>query len=262
MKKRFSHFEMIAQRLVEGSFGRLFGESLQPQDIGSRLAKAMEDSEEGGQVADTYRIMLNPADQQSLCRRDPELAKQLSAYLVQLAQQANLTLLQQPTVELIPDPMLGRQAIRVETEQSHATGGSTQYQPRNGDDQALNLLKAVDAFLIVEGKRHVPLNQPIMTVGRRTDNDIVVNNAAVSRQHAQIRWRYGRFVIYDLGSRGGTAVNGQTITESVLHAGDVITLSGVPLIYGEEVARSEEVRRPADPGGQNETTITLPRDEV
>jgi hypothetical protein len=262
MKKRLSHFEAIAQRLVEGSFGRLFGVSLQPQEIGSRLAKAMEDSEQSGEVADSYRVLLSPADHHSLHRRDPELAKKLSAYLVQLAQQANLTLLHKPNVEIVADPTLGRQSVLVEAEHRQATGGSTEYLARNGEEQTQHLLKAVDAFLIVEGKRHVPLNQTIMNVGRRTDNDVVVDNPAVSRQHAQLRWRYGRFVIYDLGSRGGTAVNGQPVTESVLHAGDVITLSGVPLIYGEELAREEAGRRPVEKDGNEQVTLSLPRDEV
>lgn len=262
MKKRLSHFEAIAQRLVEGSFGRLFGESLQPQEIGSRLAKAMEDSEQNGEVADSYRVLLNPADHQSIHRRDPELAKKLSAYLVQLAQQANLTLQQQPEVDLVADPSLGRQSVLVEAEHSQPTGGSTQYLARNGEERTKHLLKAVDAFLIVEGKRHVPLDRPIMNIGRRMDNDIVVDNPAVSRQHAQLRWRYGRFVIYDLGSRGGTAVNGQPVTESVLHAGDVITLSGVPLIYGEELAREVEARRLVIDDGKNQQTLSLPRNEV
>jgi hypothetical protein len=262
MKKRLSHFEAIAQRLVEGSFGRLFGESLQPQEIGSRLAKAMEDSEQNGEVADSYRVLLNPADHQSLHRRDPELAHKLSAYLVQLAQQANLTLQQQPDVEIVADPSLGRQSVLVEAEHSQPTGGSTEYLARNGEERTQHLLKAVDAFLIIEGKRHVPLDQPIMSIGRRTDNDIVVDSPAVSRQHAQLRWRYGRFVIYDLGSRGGTAVNGQPVAESVLHAGDVITLSGVPLIYGEEMGRDDAERRPVVDDGENQVTLTLPRDEV
>jgi hypothetical protein len=261
MKKRISHFEAIAQRLVEGSFGRLFGESLQPQEIGSRLAKAMEDSVQDGEVADSYRVLLNPADHQSLHRRDPELAHKLSAYLVQLAQQANLTLLHKPDVEIVADPSLGRQSVLVETEHKQATGGSTEYLARNGGEQAQHLLKAVDAFLIIEGKRHVSLDRPVMSIGRRMDNDVVVDNPAVSRQHAQLRWRYGRFVIYDLGSRGGTAVNGLPVTESVLHAGDIISLSGVPLIYGEELAREEGGQRPVV-DDENQITLSLPRDEV
>ncbi len=66
------------------------------------------------------------------------------------------------------------------------------------------------------------------------DNDVIIDIATVSRQHAHIRWRHGRFIIFDVGSRGGVQLNGEPITESVLAPGDLITLSEqVPLIYGE-----------------------------
>lgn len=98
-----------------------------------------------------------------------------------------------------------------------------------------------------------------MTIGRRIDNDIVIESPSISRRHAQIRWRYGRFVIYDLGSRGGTKVNGERVTESVLHNGDVISLSQVPLIYGEGL--SEDERERPRPGTSGENTLVFGREE-
>jgi pSer/pThr/pTyr-binding forkhead associated (FHA) protein len=79
----------------------------------------------------------------------------------------------------------------------------------------------------------VALNRPVLTLGRRAENDIVLPVSSVSREHAQIRWRFGRFVIYDLGSRAGTLVNGEPVSECVLHPGDIVTLSTVKLVYGE-----------------------------
>ena len=73
-----------------------------------------------------------------------------------------------------------------------------------------------------------------MTLGRRSDCDIVLDSRSVSRRHAQLRWRFGRFIIYDLGSRAGTLVNEQPITEFALRPGDVIELAETSLIYGEE----------------------------
>ena len=95
-------------------------------------------------------------------------------------------------------------------------------------------IEQLDAFLIVNGRRHIPLDKPLLTVGRRMDNDIVIDSPAVSRKHAQMRWRYGRFILYDAGSRAGLRVNGQPAQEWVLRPGDVINLvDDVSLIYGE-----------------------------
>ena len=64
--------------------------------------------------------------------------------------------------------------------------------------------------------------------------------------HAQLRAVRGRFVIFDLDSSGGTFVNGERVYQAKLAAGDVITLSGVPLVYGQ------------DPSGQGETQDLQP----
>jgi pSer/pThr/pTyr-binding forkhead associated (FHA) protein len=57
----------------------------------------------------------------------------------------------------------------------------------------------------------------------------------VSRAHAQIRAIRGQYVLFDLNSTGGTMVNGRRVHQCALKPGDVISLSGVPLIYGEEI---------------------------
>ena len=55
-------------------------------------------------------------------------------------------------------------------------------------------------------------------VGRSTDNDVVIDDPSVSRQHAQITSQNGLYYLEDLGSANGTYVNGiqssgrQTIT--------------------------------------------------
>src|ERR1700726_3171518 len=49
----------------------------------------------------------------------------------------------------------------------------------------------------------VSLHQPTLTIGRRTDNDIVVPEATVSGQHASFNWQAGSWVVEDLGSTNG-----------------------------------------------------------
>jgi pSer/pThr/pTyr-binding forkhead associated (FHA) protein len=91
-----------------------------------------------------------------------------------------------------------------------------------------------NAFLIVEGVKVYPLKQAVINIGRRLDNMVVVDDPRVSRNHAQLRSINGRFVVFDLNSTGGTFVNGQRASQSVLYPGDVISLAGVTLIFGQD----------------------------
>jgi hypothetical protein len=55
------------------------------------------------------------------------------------------------------------------------------------------------------------LDKPVMHIGRHVTNDIVVNDRRVSRYHAEIRLEGEQFVLYDLGSLNGLAVNGAIV---------------------------------------------------
>jgi pSer/pThr/pTyr-binding forkhead associated (FHA) protein len=89
------------------------------------------------------------------------------------------------------------------------------------------------AFIVVDGSNIVILSDPITKIGRKSDNHIVIGHKYVSRHHAQIKKVGGQFVILDLDSTVGTSVNGRRVHQKVLKAGDVISVGGVPLIFGE-----------------------------
>jgi predicted component of type VI protein secretion system len=55
------------------------------------------------------------------------------------------------------------------------------------------------------------LDRSELTIGRDTTNDIVINDAEVSRKHARILLQGGGFVLEDLGSTNGTFVDGQRL---------------------------------------------------
>ncbi len=91
-----------------------------------------------------------------------------------------------------------------------------------------------DAFVIIDGTRVIPLNQAIVNIGRRIENTLVVDDPRVSRTHAQLRAINSRYIIFDLNSTGGTFVNGKRVNQSILYPGDVISLAGAELIYGQK----------------------------
>jgi pSer/pThr/pTyr-binding forkhead associated (FHA) protein len=96
------------------------------------------------------------------------------------------------------------------------------------------------AFLVVDGVRLFPLERGVISIGRDPQNDLVLADRRVSRQHAQLRAVGGRFVVFDLDSTGGTSLNGRPVTHQPLSPGDVLSLAGVPLVYGQESPAGSE----------------------
>jgi pSer/pThr/pTyr-binding forkhead associated (FHA) protein len=64
----------------------------------------------------------------------------------------------------------------------------------------------------------------ITAIGRGTDADVVLDDPATSRRHAQIELAAGKYVLKDLGSANGTLVNEQRVTERALSDGDMIKI--------------------------------------
>ena len=60
--------------------------------------------------------------------------------------------------------------------------------------------------------QHWPLKNPITTIGRWEDNDVVIPDRWISRHHAQIRREGTRYVVDDLDSKNGLFVNGQRVS--------------------------------------------------
>ena len=53
----------------------------------------------------------------------------------------------------------------------------------------------------------ISLDKPSFTIGRRSDNDVVVPEATVSGQHCSLKWQNGTWIVEDLGSTNGTYVD-------------------------------------------------------
>ena len=73
--------------------------------------------------------------------------------------------------------------------------------------------------------KEVLLAEESMTIGRVQESSIVIDDRLASRRHALLRREHGQYTISDCGSRNGTFVNGQRISEShVLRDGDQIQI--------------------------------------
>ena len=72
------------------------------------------------------------------------------------------------------------------------------------------------------GSRVVPIDKPVIAIGRRNENDLRLTGSDVSRDHAEILETEGGYLLKDRGSRYGTFVNGEQVSEKPLRHGDRI----------------------------------------
>lgn len=84
------------------------------------------------------------------------------------------------------------------------------------------------------------LDQEIITIGRKPDNDIHVDNLAVSGTHAKILTILNDSFIEDLNSTNGTIINGKKITKYALSNGDKVQIGKHTLEYINEAAEADE----------------------
>jgi len=78
--------------------------------------------------------------------------------------------------------------------------------------------------LMFENKivKEVPIGGRAIGIGRSPDNDLAVDNLAVSNHHARVFFEAGRLVVEDLDSLNGTFVNDLRVERATLHDGDAI----------------------------------------
>ncbi|MGW4160096.1 FHA domain-containing protein [Streptomyces sp. NPDC004788] len=69
-----------------------------------------------------------------------------------------------------------------------------------------------------------PIGATPLTLGRNSDNSVVITVGNVSRFHAEVRRERHGFVLYDSGSSNGTRVNGTRVTSHELRPGDLVEI--------------------------------------
>jgi pSer/pThr/pTyr-binding forkhead associated (FHA) protein len=107
--------------------------------------------------------------------------------------------------------------------------------PTQAHPNAVEPLPAGAALLVVKrgptaGSRFV-LDQPVITVGRQQDNDLVLDDVTVSRRHAEFHRRDQGFLVRDVGSLNGTYVNHEPVAEASLVSGDEVQIGKFLLLY-------------------------------
>jgi hypothetical protein len=241
-----------------------------PEDgIAQRLANAMKNNlkKQNDQVTapNLYTVVANPTTL-SKWHNEPRLLQELANSLFTTGKEAGFQFSSKPTVTTSTDSNLLPDHIRVVASFSTESLDETQGNP---PEKALAPppepeVVPSNAFLILNGTQIIPLDRSVINIGRRQDNHVVIDDPRVSRAHAQLRIVKGRYILFDLDSSGGTFINGQRTNQSILYSGDVISLAGVSLIFGQDFptrGQGDDKTGPIPPASGDRPTAILRRED-
>lgn len=245
-----NRFEDLAQRLIEDSLARVLRERLQPNMVLRALARAIEDASAQTSSRDViapnhFWVTLSEQDLAPLEYHHPDLADQLAESVRQMIVQMGLHMDMHPRVLLqgVADLPVHEMRVTARWIPPDLPVTDTAVTPAQQPHPALPRRP----FLIVDGRRQIELGDEQVRIGRSRENDVVVDDRRVSRHHAELRWHpeTHKFLYVDMNSTGGTMLNGYPIQQCTLEAGDILSLGGVEVIYGEEFALQSTQTNPA-----------------
>jgi hypothetical protein len=237
--------------LVEGTFSRAFRSEVRPVEIARKLAREMEEhksfSVSRTYVPNEYRVFLSPRDRQRFADYEEALASELAGYLLEHARRERLVMVSRPTIEFETDDRLGLGEFGIQTrvvqpaqeaeappEPAEQTGRTMVYSSAGRVAEPLEeraRAQRETALLLVEGRRLV-VGPAGVTLGRSSSCDLVLDDANISREHAELRPRGGSWVLTDLGSTNGSSVNGRRIdAPTVVKPGDEIELGTLVMTF-------------------------------
>ena len=239
MKLKLEQLEANLQKLVEDHLvGILPGLKLEDRVI-QHLATAVRENivqqKNDSPLAPNVFTLIVSTDTSPMWK-EQQTIDTLKSIITTAGREVGLKFVGQPIITITTDDSYSAEEVRVVASHKLEPVAETQgmSNPSAGVSPEDNTAIPENAFLIIEGVKVHPINESVVNIGRRLENQLVIDDPRVSRNHAQLRAIKGRFVLFDLNSTGGTFVNGQRTSQTVLYPGDVISLAGVALIFGQD----------------------------
>jgi hypothetical protein len=247
--------ETTIANLVEGAFGRVFRSEVRPMELARKLAREMDAhrtvSVSRVYVPNEYSVWLSPEDRERYEGVEHEVIDELCGYLLEHARREDLILASQLHIVFHTDERLALGEFGIEArsvrpadhsdehayppveqeEHGHTMIYSTSARVRGPVEETHARRRAPRALLAVGGRRLlVPPGGGV--VGRSRDCEIVLDDAGISRRHAEIRPGPEGWTVEDLGSTNGVLVNGQAIRgPQSLHPGDRVELGSTEIVF-------------------------------
>lgn len=209
-------FERRLERMVEGAFAKAFRGQLQPVELGRRLTREMDLHRAVGVrgviAPNHFDIYLATPDFERFESFGDVLNRELVEAVREHATGERYLFLGPIEIVIHEDPDLSVSTFAIESAVAEPEGGPT------------------DWLVLPDGER-VGITDEAVTIGRLPECAVVLEDANVSRRHAQLRREGNAVVLVDLGSTNGTKVNGVLVRERRLSPGDTVTVGTTSMRY-------------------------------
>lgn len=222
-------FERRLEGLVEGTFAKIFRGGVEPVEIAKGLQREAGDHRTIAPsrilVPNDYYVALGSKDFERLSPYAVPLGTELAAMIREHAVDRGWSFVGPVTVsfELVPAVDTGSFRVRSEV----VTGAVETPLPTASSGHP--------RFLITDrpgaAPREAAFERDAAVVGRGSEAHIRIEDAGVSRRHAEVRREGDEVFLVDLGSTNGTTVNGRAIERVRLTPGDRISIGRTVLVY-------------------------------
>jgi predicted component of type VI protein secretion system len=112
----------------------------------------------------------------------------------------------------------------------------------------------VYTYLLLKGagpaERIIVWDTQDVTLGRSPENDIAIDDAVLSRRHAEFYRADGAWAVKDLGTSNGTLVNGETIRTRVLVHKDVVRIGEIEVTFVQVAKNPAAIGKPVEYASQ------------
>lgn len=211
-------FETRLERIVEGTFSRLFKSGVSPVEFGRKLVREMDRHRTVGVAG---KLMAPNVFEFVISTSDFEQYEDVIATF---------------------EKELADAAREHAHDESYQFPGPVEVHIEGSDDTRQGLVKLSARFVEGEPERvsavlelptgdQVPLGEYTVTMGRQSDSVVILEDPNVSRRHSEIRPVGDGFAIFDLDSTNGTKVNGNKIGHHQLQDGDEVQLGNTVMHF-------------------------------
>lgn len=207
-------FERRLENLVEGTFARVFRSGLAPLEISRRIGKEIEANravnDDGiERVANYYWVYVSTPDYERFKQAENELCDELANAARSQIRELQLGVIGDIKVQLVEADNYPEGAVQVQAQWVKSP------------------LRVIPATLVTpDGYRSV-LNKSPFDVGRAENNDFVILDANVSRNHSRFICDATGWTVIDLDSTNGTSLNGKAINTAPVEDGDHLLFGNV-----------------------------------
>lgn len=214
--------------------GSLTADNVANEMVRELSALSRVDREQNVIAPDQFTLTIHPHSALVLRGHMPEIHASLSKSLEHQLRDLGFTLRRRVHVTLATDPTVsGGEAMVIAWHSADPLKITKELTPVEDEP---GREAPGGAFLMVDGRSHYELVKSETTIGRLLENDVVLDDPHISRRHARIVLEAPSYVIYDRNSTAGTFVNGTRVSGHRLRPGDVITIAGIDIVYGESQA--------------------------